>query len=239
MVAARLAEVYQRIAHASQRARRDPREIVLIAITKGCSQEAVGEACAAGVRVVGENRVQEAEAKFPPVQRPSLAGRYPGFSLHLVGHLQTNKARRAVHLFDVIQSLDSLRLGDCLEREAAALGKTLDCLIQVKLNEDLRQSSTRSGAPPELLPGLLAASTRWPHLRMCGVMAIAPVVEDPETARPWFRSVKALFDKTRQEARFSQSMRWLSLGMSHDFEVAIEEGANMVRIGTAIFGPRS
>lgn len=223
----RLEEVKRRMAEAALRAGRDPGEVQLVAVSKMVPVPRIREAIQAGVAILGENRVQEARAKIAELE--GLA------RWHLVGHLQTNKAKLAVRLFDLIHSLDSLHLAQELEKCGRALGKPVEVLVQVKLSEE----ETKSGlAEEEVLP-LLLALENLPSVRVQGLMVFPPYFPDPEAVRPYFRRLRELQDRLREEALPENvKLHHLSMGMSHDFEVAIEEGATLVRIGTAIFGPR-
>ncbi|MFN3476128.1 MAG: YggS family pyridoxal phosphate-dependent enzyme [Candidatus Methylomirabilales bacterium] len=223
----RLEEVKRRMAEAALRAGRDPGEVQLVAVSKTVPIPGIREAIEAGVTILGENRVQEAKAKIA-----ELAGLA---HWHLVGHLQTNKAKLAVQLFDLIHSLDSLRLARELDKFGKVFGKPVEVLVQVKLSEE----ETKSGLPEgEVLP-LLKALADLPSISVKGLMVFPPYFPDPEAVRPYFRRLRELRDQLREEALPENvKLDHLSMGMSHDFEVAIEEGATLVRIGTAIFGPR-
>ena len=233
----RLDEVRGRVAACAARAGRKgdgDDEITLIAVSKTHPAETVLEACAAGVPDFGENRVQEAEEKIEIVRRATLegAGR-PRW--HLIGHLQSNKARRAVKLFDMIHTIDSAELIERLERTCADEGRAhLPVLLQV----DLAGEETKAGAPVEVLPELIEKIGSCAHLRLAGLMTLPPFYEDAELVRPYFRRLRELRDEWRGRGAFGDARGELSMGMSHDFEVAIEEGATMVRVGTAIFGAR-
>jgi pyridoxal phosphate enzyme (YggS family) len=228
VIADRVAAVRERIARAAERAARPPGDVRLVAISKTHPPEAVREAFAAGVRDFGENRVQEAEPKVAATA--DLRG--SGLRWHLVGHLQSNKARRAAALFEVVQSLDSLDLASRLARSGVETGQAVRALIQV----DLAGEETKFGLPEaELLPTLEALRGKE-GLRVEGLMALPPFFEEPERARPYFRRLRSLHE--RAQAAGLLDGRELSMGMSHDFEAAIEEGATIVRVGTAIFGVR-
>ncbi|MFQ5896927.1 MAG: YggS family pyridoxal phosphate-dependent enzyme [Candidatus Methylomirabilia bacterium] len=217
-VAANLRAVEARIDRAARRVGREPEEVLLVAVSKAVDVERIRQALAAGVRAVGENRVQEAKAKIAHLGRP--------VPWHLVGTLQTNKVREAVRLFDLIHSVDRLELARELDRRAQAEGKVIDALVQVNVAGE----ETKAGfAPDELKPALEAVGA-LPGLRVLGLMTMPPPVEDPEAARPWFRQLRELRDQA--------GLTHLSMGMTGEFEVAVEEGATMVRVGTAIFGPR-
>jgi len=204
------------------RAGRDPEQVKLIAVSKVFPAEAIRAAYEAGLRDFGENYVQEFEHKSMEL------GNLIGATFHLIGHLQTNKARRAVQLFDVIQTVDSERLAQRLEQAAATLkpGGKLEVMIEVKLSGE----PSKSGAPPEELDRLVEVLRTCPHLKLTGLMTMPPFSDDPEAARPYFRRLRALAE--------AYKLPHLSMGMSQDFEVAVEEGATHVRIGTALFGAR-
>jgi pyridoxal phosphate enzyme (YggS family) len=201
----------------------------LIAITKTHPSSLIKEALAAGATDLGENRVQEAEPKILEVGRS--AARW-----HLVGHLQANKARRAVRLFDVIHSLDSIELAQRLNRLSVEEGKAeLDVLIQV----DLGHEATKSGIREEELEGLVQVVRHCSNLKLTGLMTLPPFFEDAELVRPFFKRLSELRDQLATDGAFGSGSGELSMGMTHDFETAIQEGATMVRIGTAIFGERA
>ena len=217
-VAGNLARVRERISRAAERAGRAPDDVLLVGISKLVDVERIRSALAAGLGVLGENRVQEAKEKIRVIGRP--------VPWHLVGHLQTNKARDAVLLFDLIHSVDRLDLARALERRARDLDKVADVLVQVNVAGE----ATKGGFAPSELKGALEALGGFPGLRVCGLMTIPPPVESAAMARRWFRWLRELRDEA--------GLEHLSMGMSGDFEVAVEEGATMVRVGTAIFGPR-
>ncbi|HEX8922085.1 MAG TPA: YggS family pyridoxal phosphate-dependent enzyme [Pyrinomonadaceae bacterium] len=224
----RLAEVNRRIELSVLQAGRDPAEVKLIAVSKTHPPETIRRAIQAGVRDLGENRVQEADGKISELGRE-------GARWHLIGHLQANKARRAVALFDVIHSLDSASLARRLDRLCEEVGREeLPVLIQV----DLGGEATKSGVSEQDLPELVEAVGTCPRLRLMGLMTLPPFFDDRELARPFFRRLRNLRDALCERGVFSMGKGELSMGMSHDYEVAIEEGATMVRVGTAIFGER-
>lgn len=212
----RLGEVRVRIAKAAERARRDPAGITLVAVTKVFPASVIRDAYSLGLREFGENYVQEFEGKLPEVS--DLAGA----RFHLIGHLQANKSRRAVEIFDSIQTVDSAKLA----RRLNEAGKPLDVMLEVKLSEE----QAKAGAAPEELPGLIEAVRGCPNLRLLGLMTMPPWSEDQEQSRPYFRRLRELAER--------HGLAHLSMGMSHDFEAAIEEGATFVRVGTALFGRR-
>ena len=229
MIADRVAAVRDRIARAAARARRRPEDVTLVAVSKTHPADAVREAFAAGVRDFGENKVQEAEPKIA-----ELSGlRAQGLRWHLVGHLQANKARLAVSLFDRIHSLDSVRLGGRLQKAAEEQRKPYPLLVQVKLGEE----ETKAGLDEAHLFPALESLRGSKRLRIEGLMTLPPFESDPEAVRPFFRRLRELRDKAVAAGLLLGSE--LSMGMSHDFEVAVEEGATMVRVGTAVFGGRA
>lgn len=228
-IADNLRRIEEKIAQACLRCGRDPKEVTLVAVSKTFPPEIVARAVAAGHRDFGENRVQEAEAKIAAMSS------FAGLRWHLVGHLQSNKAKRAAELFDWIHSLDSIRLALKLEQACQALAKRLPVLVQV----DLAQEETKFGASRDEVPGIVAAVSELEWLRLEGLMVLPPYFEDPEQVRPYFAELRSLRDSLERERPGCLGSRHLSMGMSHDFEVAIQEGATMVRIGTAIFGERA
>jgi pyridoxal phosphate enzyme (YggS family) len=229
-IAQNLARVRERISGAATRAGRDPGSVKLMAVSKTFGVDAIREAYAAGQRLFGENRVQEFSTKAGDVRE--LAG----FEMHLIGHLQSNKGRRAVELFDAVDSLDSVKLADRLNAAAGELGKTLPVLIEINIGGEDAKSGLAVDSPE--LEALLAAASRWPNLRINGMMTVPPYTEDPEGARPYFRRLRELRDKIAARNLPGVAMNELSIGMSRDFEKAIEEGSTCVRVGTAIFGAR-
>jgi hypothetical protein len=227
---ARLAALRERIAAAARRAGRDPGEITLVGVSKRVPAERVATAVAAGLRDVGESFVQEARAKIPDVAaRVAEPPRW-----HLVGRLQRNKARDAAALFDWVHGVDREDLARELDRRAGQAGRKLAVLLQVNLSGEAQ----KGGAAPEAVPGLLAACGALAALEVRGLMTVPAAAEDPEAARPAFARLRALRDALRA-APGGDGLVHLSMGMSHDFEVAVEEGATMVRVGTALFGTRA
>ncbi len=227
-IAANLNRIRDRIAVTALACGRSPEEIVLLAISKTFPAEAVMQAVSAGQRRFGENRVQEGEAKILALRGERR------LEWHLVGHLQSNKARKAAELFDMIHSLDSVRLAAKLSEAGLALGKTVSVLLQVDLGEE----ETKFGAQRGEIRGLLAEVRGLRGIRLNGLMTIPPYFDDPEAVRPFFRELRLLRDALEQEEPGCLGQRQLSMGMSHDFEAAIQEGATILRIGTAIFGER-
>jgi pyridoxal phosphate enzyme (YggS family) len=228
VIADRVSAVRERIARAAERAARRPGEVTLVAVSKTHPEEAVRAAFAAGVRDFGENRVQEAE--------PKIAATFDlvasGLRWHLVGHLQSNKARKAVTLFGVVQSVDSLELAERLARIGCETGRPVRALVQV----DLAGEETKFGLPEVELLHTLEALRGRAGLRVEGLMVLPPWFEDPERTRPFFRRLRALRDQAQAEGFLEGGE--LSMGMSNDLETAVEEGSTIVRVGTAIFGER-
>jgi pyridoxal phosphate enzyme (YggS family) len=223
---ARLADVRDRIARAADRAGRDPASICLVAVSKTFPLDDIRAAAEAGQVDFGENRVQEALQKMD--QARDLPLRW-----HLVGHVQTNKAKRAGARFDVVHSVDAPQLAARLDEGAREAGRSLDVLVQV----DLAGEATKHGVRPSDLPAVLASVGRAPSLRMRGLMLLPPFGPSAEASRPYFAALRRLRDELVEAGR-SGGLPDLSMGMSHDFEVAIEEGATIVRVGSAIFGER-
>jgi PLP dependent protein len=226
VIAERVRAVRERIARAAERASRPPADVTLVAVCKTHPAEAVREAFAAGVRDFGENRVQEAEPKI------AATSDLVGARWHLVGHLQSNKARRAAALFELVQSIDSVELGERLARAGEEAGRTLRGLVEV----DLAGEASKFGVPASELLAALRALGGKSGLRLEGLMLLPPLSDDVEAVRPFFRRLRELRDRALGEGLLKAGE--LSMGMSHDFEVAVEEGATLVRVGTAIFGER-
>jgi len=229
-VAENLARVRQRIADAARRGGRRPEDVALMAVTKTFPPEIIRDAYAAGQRMFGENRVQEFAEKAP-----SLTD-LPGIEFHLIGHLQSNKAAKAAQIFAGIDSVDSLHLAEKLNAAAKNNAKRLPVLIEINVGGEAAKSGVTPDSPA--LQALLAAAPRLEHLEFRGLMSIPPFTEDPESGRPYFRALRQLRDQIASRKLPAVSMEVLSMGMSHDFEIAIEEGSTCVRVGTAIFGPR-
>ena len=223
-LATNVASVRARIAAAADRGDRRADDVLLVAVTKTVEAARVREATVLGLRTFGENRVQEAREKIPAV---------PGASWHLIGSLQRNKAKEAVRLFAVIESVDSEELAEEISRRAVLEEREIDVLVQV----NVAREPQKHGAAPEAAAALVRRAAALPGLRLRGLMTIAPLVSNPEEARPVFRALRELRDRVQGETDVRLSE--LSMGMSDDFEVAIEEGATMVRVGRAIFGDRS
>ena len=229
-IADNVAAIRERIARAAARVGRDPNSITLMAVSKTMGPERICQAYAAGIRVFGENRVQEFAQKSAALTDLQEA------EWHLIGHLQSNKAKRAAELFSAIDAVDSLRLAEKLNDAIKQSGKKLTVLIEIKVGEE----ESKNGIPladPEL-ERLLRAAPQLGHLQIRGLMTVPPFTEDPEGARLYFRALRDLRDQIAARKLPGVCMDALSMGMSHDFEVAIEEGSTCVRVGTAIFGAR-
>lgn len=222
----RVEQVRQRMAEAARRADRDPDEIELVAVTKTVPVPRIREAVDAGAMLLGENRVQEASDKITLLSSLSV-------KWHLIGHLQTNKSRPAAELFELIHSLDSLKLAAALNRQGGALRKQIRVLVEVNLGGEPNKTGI---IERDLLP-LLQACRQYTHLTIEGLMAIPPYRRNPQEVRPFFRKLRQLRDQA-VKAYPDYPFRHLSMGMSHDYEIAIEEGATLVRIGTSIFEAR-
>jgi PLP dependent protein len=228
-VATNLASIHERIKAAARRAGRKPDEIKLMAVSKTQPPERIREAYNAGQRLFGENRVQEFAAKAVTLQDLQAEWR-------MIGHLQTNKAAKAVELFRAIDSVDSLKLAERLNVAASTLSRKLDALIEINVGGEAAKSGVAPDSPA--LEELLLAAPRLGALVFRGLMTVPPFTDDPEGARPYFRKLRALRDTIASRKLPGVAMDQLSMGMSHDFEVAIEEGSTCVRVGTAIFGER-
>lgn len=249
-VVGRVRQIQERIARAAERAGRRPESVTLLAVTKTIPLESILPVIEAGIQHIGENRVQEALQKYasgplahgnvgegqgegktavpssPPSPAASVGRRSPVF--HLIGPLQTNKAKKAVEFFDVIQTLDRLELAESLNRHADAAGKTLKCLVEVKISPE----STKAGLAPDAVPQFLDQLKAFPRLNVRGLMGIPPLDAAGDRARPYFQTLRRLYEQV-------PDFDTLSMGMSSDFETAIEEGATLVRIGSALFGTRN
>ncbi|MDY2685837.1 MAG: YggS family pyridoxal phosphate-dependent enzyme [Selenomonadaceae bacterium] len=228
----KIAENYQKVLEEIEAARacrtRVPKDapVQLIAVTKNHDVEAMREAIDAGATDVGENRVQEAMKKLPVLDRK--------VTWHLIGHLQTNKAKHAVEHFSLIHSVDTPHLVRAIDKEAGKLDKVQDILVQVNLAKE----ESKSGVYKEDLRPLLELTDELPHVRLRGLMLIAPNYDDVEQCRPLFHEMYEIFQKVKEFPFQTANITYLSMGMTHDYRIAVEEGANMVRVGTAIFGPR-
>ena len=226
-IAERAADLRARIERAARRAGRDPAAVTLVAASKGQPPDALGAAWRCGVTVFGESRVQEALAKMPLLA--------PGMEWHFIGPLQTNKVRAAVAAFSVFHSVDRLRLAAALDREGATVSRALPCFVEVNLAAE----TTKHGFSEADLFAALPRLAELASLRVVGLMAIPPAGRDAAAARPWFRALARLRDRVAATPGWAAFPGLLSMGMSDDFEIAIEEGATHVRIGSALFGPRA
>jgi pyridoxal phosphate enzyme (YggS family) len=225
-IAEKVARVRERMEEAARRAGRDPRKIRLVAVSKTVDPDRIREALAAGVDSLGENYVQEAQKKIEELGH--------GAAWHFIGHLQTNKAKVAARLFDWFHSVDSLRLAEELNRVAGQQKKVLPVLLQINLG----QEPTKFGALREETFQLLEQTGSLPGISVRGLMTLPPFFDDPEKSRPYFRALRELAEAASRRKIAGVSLEELSMGMSGDFETAIEEGATLVRVGTAIFGAR-
>ena len=226
-IAGNCKRVMEGIANAAERSGRDPQQVKLLAATKTQSAPAVRAAVEAGVRLLGENYVQEAQAK------KEIVGDVAEW--HLIGHLQRNKARAAVGLFAVIQSLDNLRLARSLDREGRGQNRDVDVLVEVNLAGE----GSKTGVAEEGLAPLLRDLSGLSRIRVKGLMIVPPFAEDPKASRPYFRRLRELRDSLNELGLPNVALEELSMGMTHDYQVAVAEGSTMVRVGTALFGPRS
>jgi pyridoxal phosphate enzyme (YggS family) len=230
-IAANVASIQERISAAARRAGGNPDDVVLMAVSKTQMSERIREAYDAGLRIFGENRVQEFAGKIDALRNLHAA------EWHMIGHLQTNKAAKTAELFHTVDSIDSPKLAEKLDTAARALGKKLDVLIEINVGGE----AAKSGVPPDspALNELLLAAPRLEGLRLRGLMTVPPFTDDPRGARPYFRRLRELRDAIAKRKLVAIEMDQLSMGMSHDFEIAIEEGSSCVRVGTAIFGERA
>jgi pyridoxal phosphate enzyme (YggS family) len=230
-VADNLSVVRERIAGSARRSNRRAEEVSLMAVTKTHPPELIRQAYNAGLRMFGENRVQEFSGKADALADLADA------EWHMIGHLQTNKAGKAVELFGAVDSVDSVKLAGKLDASARALGKSVNVLIEINVGGE----AAKSGVAPDSdeLEELLLAASSFEGLEFRGLMTVPPFVEDPEQARPYFRRLRQLRDAIAARKLPGMDMGVLSMGMSHDFEIAIEEGSTCVRVGTAIFGERT
>ncbi len=224
MVKANLELVKNQIADACSKAGRSPSEVQIVAVTKTHPSEVIREAIAAGVNIIGENRVQEAVEKFAEIGK--------AVDWHLVGTLQRNKVRKALGIFSMIHSLDSAALADDIEKESAVLEKLTPCLIEVNTSGE----ESKSGVEPDKLAELMTVVLKCEHIKLVGLMTVGPLSEDQQKIRSSFTLLREL--RNRAENVFGCYLPHLSMGMSDDFEIAVEEGATMVRLGRALFGPR-
>ncbi|MFA6216322.1 MAG: YggS family pyridoxal phosphate-dependent enzyme [Candidatus Omnitrophota bacterium] len=218
MIKENIAGIKKRISLICAGANRDPESVAIVAVSKGRDIASIEEVVAGGITHIGENKVQEALSKYRSLSP---------ITWHMVGHLQTNKAKDAVRIFDLIESVDSLRLAEEIDRQAAKIHKIQDILVEVNISRD----KSKFGIRPEEAVEIVKEISGFGNIRIKGLMAIAPIVDDPETARPYFKRARALFN----EINDIHQLTILSMGMSGDFEVAIQEGASLVRLGRVIF----
>ena len=220
-------QVRAQIAGAAERAGRNADEVCIVGVSKTQPIERIREAIKAGITDIGENRVQEARQKHRDIQQP--------VRWHLVGHLQTNKIKQALEIFELIHSVDSLRLVQEIDRQAVALHRQVDVLIQVNTSGE----SSKFGIPPDEILAFVEQALAYPHVKISGLMTIGAFLPNPEAVRPSFVLLRQIRDKVTAQRFPNIEMKHLSMGMTNDFEVAVEEGATLVRIGTAIFGARA
>lgn len=226
-IAENIKDVQARIEAACHRSGRDPASVQLIAVTKTIDTEQIRIAVEAGMTVLGENRVQEVLHKYEAIG--------PNVSWHLIGHLQTNKVRQIIDHVDMIHSLDSIHLAHELQKRAVKRENPVKVLVEVNVG----QEASKFGLSPDEVPEFLKSLNDMDFIQICGLMTVAPFLDDPEDVRMVFRSLKMLFDDIKKLNLPNVRMEHLSMGMTHDFEVAVEEGATMVRVGTGIFGARN
>jgi len=216
--------INEKIKKAAFRVNRNSEEIKLVAVTKTASIEQIEEAINAGVKIIGENKVQEAKEKYQILSSD--------IEWHLVGHLQTNKVKYAIEIFDLIHSVDSIKLAKEIDRRSLQFGMITNVLVEVNVSGE----ETKYGIKPEEVEPFLKEISEFPRIKVKGLMTIAPIVEDKEEVRPYFRKLRELSKEMKSKNIENVKMDYLSMGMTEDFEIAIEEGANMVRIGRGIFG---
>ncbi|MGO9122510.1 MAG: YggS family pyridoxal phosphate-dependent enzyme [Desulfomonilaceae bacterium] len=226
MIVDNLARILERIHAAAIRAGRDPENVGLVAAAKGQGLEKIQEAIQAGIRIIGHNYIQEADREAPLNDT--------AVKIHMIGHLQKNKVSKAVELFDVIETVDDLTLASALERRASAAGRTIEIMIQV----NLAREPQKSGVAEENLEELVFAIRELSSLKLIGMMTMPPFFDDPDRARPFFVRLRKLRERLIASGILAPEMKELSMGMTGDFEAAVEEGATLVRIGTALFGSR-
>jgi pyridoxal phosphate enzyme (YggS family) len=219
-----LEAINKKIKEAALKVNRDPQEIKLVAVTKTATLEQIKEAINEGVKIIGENKVQEAKGKYQVLTTE--------VKWHLIGHLQTNKVKYAVEIFDLIHSVDSIKLAKEIDKRSVQFKKTIDVLIEVNISGE----ETKYGYNPEKVEAFLKEISEFSGIRVRGLMTIAPISKNKEEVRPYFRRLRELSERIRDKNIKNIKMDYLSMGMTDDFEIAIEEGANMVRIGRGIFG---
>lgn len=222
-----LEKINEKIKKAALKANRSPEDIKLVAVTKTATVEQIKEAISAGVKTIGENKVQEAKGKYQV-----LSADIADIEWHLVGHLQTNKVKYAIEVFDLIHSVDSKKLAEEIDKRSLQFGIMTNILVEVNVSGE----ETKYGIKPEEVEPFLKEISEFSRIKVRGLMTIAPIAEDKEEVRPYFRKLRELSEKIENKNIKNVKMDYLSMGMTDDFEVAIEEGANMVRIGRGIFG---
>ncbi len=229
MVKDNISKINERIAQACFKVGRDPRQITIVAVAKGRTADEIQEAATAGISDIGENKVQDALLKYR--QLMSTAARHPSIRWHMVGHLQTNKVKDALRLFDLIHSVDSLHLAQEIDKQAYKIDKVQDILIEIKTSEE----AAKFGLKPEETIGVIKELAQLKNINIAGLMTVAPLIDNPEKSRPYFKMLRQLKDKIYESGVMKEQLGILSMGMTDDFAVAIEEGATMVRLGRAIF----
>ncbi|EQB62521.1 MAG: hypothetical protein RBG1_1C00001G0100 [candidate division Zixibacteria bacterium RBG-1] len=222
-----LSRLRAKIFKACEKVKRNPQEIKIVAVTKNVAVEKINEALDCGIEIIGENKVQEAQAKYDQIDKKVL--------WHLVGHLQTNKVKKALEIFEMIQSVDSLKLAEEIDRRAKEKNEIFPILIEVNTSGE----PTKYGVKPEQTENLIREMQKLENLRIRGLMTVGPASDDKQKVRQAFRQLRGIYEKLEKVKMSNLELEYLSMGMSSDFEEAIEEGSNMLRIGTAIFGPRS
>jgi len=222
-----LSQLRARIFRACEKVKRNPQDVKIVAVTKNVSVEKIKQAIDCGIEIVGENKVQEAQTKYGQIDKK--------VSWHLVGHLQTNKVKKALEIFEMIQSVDSLKLAEEIDKRAKEKNDVLPVLIEVNTSDE----ATKYGVKPELTEQVIREIRKLENIKIKGLMTMAPLIDDKEKVRQSFRNLRKTYEKMKNLKVPNLELEYLSMGMSSDFEEAIEEGSNMLRIGTAIFGPRS
>ncbi len=230
MVRENILKIKNRIVGACSKINHEPEQITIVAVSKSRTPEQISEVIAAGITDIGENKVQEAIFKYNNLRTQELVN-LQTIKWHMVGHLQTNKVKEAVRIFDLIQSVDSLHLAEEIDKQASKINKTQDILIEVKTSPE----ATKFGIKPEEIFKLIEGISKLKNITIKGLMTIAPIVDNPEETRPYFRLLRELRDRIYQLPITNYQLPILSMGMTDDFEVAIEEGSNMLRLGRAIF----
>jgi len=229
MIKENVSSIRQRILRVCSKINQDAGKITIIAVSKGRALEQIREAIEAGISDIGENRVQEAISKYNEL----YAKRYTlnAIEWHMVGHLQANKVKDAVRIFDLIQSVDSVRLAEEIDKQADKINKIQDILIEIKTSPE----ESKFGLKPDEVPGVIKEIAKLKNINIKGLMTIAPIVDNPEKTRPYFKMLRELYDQINRVSGIGYRVSTLSMGMTDDFEIALEEGSNMVRLGRAIF----